>query len=972
MAAEAVWYVKSPREEMVYGPYGANELRQLAQMGRLRADFIVSQDKKQWHGVEEILSGKTTIPKPGSEKAVTKRIPESGQQTQMFGDYQILQELGRGGSGIVYKAMELPMKRVVALKVLINKGQDAREVQRFSREISVTAKMEHPHIVHIFHCGDTPQPFFTMEYIQGKPLNHLIRDGVLSMVQKLEIFCKILSAIEYAHKQKIVHRDIKPCNVLMDGSGEPKVTDFGLARSLNSQEMGKLSLTGEILGTPQYMSPEQADGKEVDQRTDIYSLGALLYELLTGRPPFDGDTIINILAQLANDEPLPPHALKAGIPLDVETICLKCLHKNPQRRYRSVAMLRQEIERFQQNKPISARPPGAAERAQKWVRRNKLASVVAGSVFLCLLFGLVALIYYIKLTAAETQAQNKIQVAKAALKQQEIAQIYQRGCEYFHAWQFKSKERTDATDDCAWAFSSVIEQDKAHYQAHWLRGCTRFALGDVKEARKDFAQVYDSIAQNSKVPDTDKIKLCLLLALCDGHDHVAAQKWWDEAQQTCKRQQGVLPLSDYLKLLAERNQKPTPVYFRQPLPDEEHSLEKARYHLLMPLLPQNVAEEAYRRSLVVPDAERETFLKECVAPFAGAKAKSFNEETLFKEFVRQAWIEQLYKLQYLLFEQREGWINHIIKEQEPTNHTLLAELKDMIFYVQGQWILDMASPYWVYLRVEEQQKYAGLYQQGYAAQLKEKEGVWRTILYKDANSGRQTTFRMVLLPPGQFLMGTPYAINNEGPQHQVVVLSHNWMAATELTQEQLKDITGETPWDNLDVKLNENNKIRIGPDYPAIGISVNYVTKRVIAQEPRLQIPDEILWEYACRAGTTLPFYWGKQANKEKFWYADNAWDIGDKYAHQVKQKQPNPWGLYDIIGNAYEICRNSWWQYTATRSLYDGSDKGIEVNPQNQIYRGGSFAHAATECRAAFRTTIHPLKINGGSCVRLILRPTR
>jgi WD40 repeat protein/tRNA A-37 threonylcarbamoyl transferase component Bud32 len=293
------------------------------------------------------------------------------------GDYELLSEIGRGGMGVVFKARHVRLHRVVALKMILS-GLLARpeDLQRFETEAAAAAQLQHPNIVALYEAGTQDgQPYFSMEYVSGSSLAQRVALGVLPGRLAASYLERLARAVQYAHVRGIIHRDLKPANVLLDEEDQPKITDFGLAKVLQS-DSGQ-TRTGAVVGTPSYMAPEQARArKDVGPACDVYSLGAILYELLTGSPPFRGETALATLALVADKDPVAPRLLNPRVDRDLETVCLKCLEKDPARRYASAEALAEDLRRYLDGEPISARRLGAAGRALKWARRRPAAAAL--------------------------------------------------------------------------------------------------------------------------------------------------------------------------------------------------------------------------------------------------------------------------------------------------------------------------------------------------------------------------------------------------------------------------------------------------------------------------------------------------------------------------------------------------------------------------------------------------------------------
>lgn len=325
---------------------------------------------------------------------------EGQGEPKRFGEYDLLEELARGGMGVVYRARQRSLGRVVALKVLLGgafAGEDGK--RRLRAEAAAAGRLQHPNIVAVHDAGVIDgQPFFSMTLVEGPTLADVTRAGALPATRAARYVARIAEAVHYAHTQGVLHRDLKPSNVLLDANDEPRVTDFGLAKQLVSDAHptnpnSQLTVSGQVLGSPAYMPPEQAAGRstELGPASDVYSLGAILYELLAGRPPFLGETPHSVIEQVKTLDPIPFRRLKAGIPADLETICLKCLEKEPRRRYASARELAEDLKRFLGGEQVNARAVGPAGRLFRIAWRHPwraTAVVLAAAMFVSAGFAL--------------------------------------------------------------------------------------------------------------------------------------------------------------------------------------------------------------------------------------------------------------------------------------------------------------------------------------------------------------------------------------------------------------------------------------------------------------------------------------------------------------------------------------------------------------------------------------------------------
>ena len=363
-----------------------------------------------------------------SASQASTRHSQPAAPVRSFGNYELLEEIARGGMGVIYKARQKSLGRMVAVKMLLFGDQSSKELaQRFRTEAAAAASLQHPNIVAIHEVSaHEGQPFLVMDFIEGQSLARLAAGQPLPATRAARYVRIVAEAIHYAHEHGILHRDLKPSNVLIDPFDQPRVTDFGLAKRLHHDS--ELTLSGQVLGSPNYMPPEQAAAKRglVGRRSDVYSLGAILYHLLTGRPPFVGETLTDTLQEVVNKEPVSPRLLNPSVRPDLETLCLKCLEKEPARRYPTAQALADDLDRFLRNEPIQARPVGHVEKLWRWCKRKPaLATALVLVLLLVLVVGIGSPIAAIRINrerqraeGARIKAEHLLYVAKINLAQQ--------------------------------------------------------------------------------------------------------------------------------------------------------------------------------------------------------------------------------------------------------------------------------------------------------------------------------------------------------------------------------------------------------------------------------------------------------------------------------------------------------------------------------------------------------------------------
>jgi len=317
----------------------------------------------------------------GEDKNRPENTPSEAMLTE-FGDYDLIEEIGRGGQGVVYRGRQKSLNRTVALKVIgLGQWASTPHLKRFRQEAEAAARLEHPQIVPIYEIGERDRScYFSMKFVEGGQLDARLDGMPMPARQAVELLLKITRTVQFAHEHGILHRDLKPGNILLDKRGEPHLTDFGLARLI--EQDSTVTNSFDVLGTPSYMAPEQAAGqtKNLTAAADVYGLGAVFYQLLTGRPPFLGQTSYETVRLVLESEPRPPRLLNSKVDRDLSTICLKCLEKDPERRYSSALALAEDLERWLHCEPIRARRSSLVSRGSKWLRRNRTTAIAAVSL----------------------------------------------------------------------------------------------------------------------------------------------------------------------------------------------------------------------------------------------------------------------------------------------------------------------------------------------------------------------------------------------------------------------------------------------------------------------------------------------------------------------------------------------------------------------------------------------------------------
>ena len=374
---------QDPDDNLTHYPKGeTNDTR-----AQNSATWNGSQDQRE-HETIHVSGEQKHRPTIGSEAETTKNSPDAQDLPEQIGSYEIVEELGRGGMGVVYKARDVRLKRTVALKVILT-GTHAtdNERKRFQTEAESVARLKHQNIVQVYEVGESEgHPFLALEYCSGGSLADRLKRKRPSPRDAASLVASLSNAMEHSHLAGVVHRDLKPANVLFDADGTPKIADFGLAKKLDEDEGH--TRTGAIMGSLGYMSPEQASGQNANtnSKTDVYAMGAILYSLLAGHPPFQGSNAIETLNLVMDGEPIPIRRTHPNCPRDLETISLKCLNKSPSDRYPTSRDFHDDLTRYLNGEPIHARPSTTYEQLFSWCRRNPLPTTVAIASVLMLAF----------------------------------------------------------------------------------------------------------------------------------------------------------------------------------------------------------------------------------------------------------------------------------------------------------------------------------------------------------------------------------------------------------------------------------------------------------------------------------------------------------------------------------------------------------------------------------------------------------
>ncbi len=409
----------------------------------------------------------------GSEPTIARMLKD-------FGDYELLEEIGRGGQGVVYRARQKSLNRIVAVKVIaLGHWATQAHVKRFRLEAEAAAHLDDPCIVPIYEIGERDGAcYFSMKFIEGDQLDKIIGSEAVPGRKAAQLMAKLARTLDYAHQHGVLHRDVKPGNILLDAKGEPHLTDFGLARLVETEST--VTRTLEVLGTPSYMAPEQAAGNkaQLTHATDVYGLGAVLYQLLTGHPPFAGGTTYETVRMVLETQPRQPRLCNPKVDRDLETICLKCLEKEPAKRYASAQSLAEDIERFLRNEPIRSRRSSQLEHVWRWCKRKPLVASLTAAIILVVAAGFAGVFWELPRVQeqrtlarrAKLSAQEKARLEAEQTNNPAAYDAYLRGRAFPGGWHeegaiqlFQEAVKLDPSFALAWAYLSIAQS-----QSYWL------------------------------------------------------------------------------------------------------------------------------------------------------------------------------------------------------------------------------------------------------------------------------------------------------------------------------------------------------------------------------------------------------------------------------------------------------------------------------------------------------------------------
>ncbi len=822
-----------------------------------------------------------------NSSSLTNIVTQTSVPVTSFGRYQILGEIGAGGMGKVYRVHDPKLDRTVALKVLLAGGKASeQQVRRFLREARATAKLDHPNIVRVYDIGNEDgQNFFTMDFIEGHCLKEHLKKSPPGFRQSVDLLIKIGRAIDHAHKSGVIHRDLKPANIMLDEKKEPRVMDFGLAKL--TTESAKLSKTGTVMGTLHYMPPEQAEGRSrsVGPRSDVYALGAIMYEMLTRTTPFNGTSSVQLLTQILNKEPIAPRKIKKRIPKELETICLKALAKKQENRYSSAQQFVADLVRFSKGEKVKARRAFFGQKVSIAFRKSLV-------FFLALLVSSVVGVYLGVFSSHKTEKSSFRLVEARVVNEEKSPQVI-----------FEDQEKVLL--ELTWEVSdpSLLEEEKVSFHGSGLGS---------------YQQIYQNLKENPRHFYYPVSFVSYRRGRFDLTVQIIAEQSLVEKVLTFETQGSLPPLEREKKKEAKE---------KDGLKEEEKAETLAQGEITeKPLLNTDlIALEKEPHQEKEPSQEKEPYQEKEEGPFLEkndlekkeelAEEKKNIEEVTPQEKVEEKKIE---KSSPTFFRGKPGyWPSKLWQD----------------CWNEEGWV-DFTQVTWRDVPFLKKFKYTQSYQAWYAKNLKVKHQT-RFVFNK-------IPFVLVFIPPGRFWMGAENedAPKDQKPRHKVTIKKPFWISKHEVINAQWYAVMQTKPWLGRSKASSKNS-------YPVVYVTTEDMLE--FCRRTQLQLPSEARWEYASRAGTDTPYYWGEKIQDNYLWHAGNR--VSGKYANSVGRKLPNAFGLYDMLGNVEETCLD-FWADNYKKFPSDGSAYLKNDDSKKHVNRGGSYKEEKNKdsCTCAWR----------------------
>ena len=813
------------------------------------------------------------------------------------GGYEIVEELARGGMGVVYKARHVELNRVVAIK-MIKSGTlaDEAEVQRFRSESQAAARLDHPNVVPVYEVGEQGgRHYFSMGFVDGESLKEMLRDGPLAPRKAAEVAKSIAEAMAYAHQRGVVHRDLKPGNILIDAAGNPRITDFGLAKQTDADS--ELTTTGQILGTPSYMPPEQAAGNtsEAGPLSDVYSLGAVLYCMLTGRPPFQAASAVATLQQVLAQDPPTLKTLNSAIPKDLETICLKCLRREPARRYSSAQELADDLSRWLRGLPILARPVSRLEKAWLWARRRP---AITGSIILMLLMAAVVT----GLTIAERRRNltKQIQTTVTALHSKRgVIQPSLRELEAFPEEMLHAELREQ--------FSQAKDQDR--------RLCLAFALAHLGDVRNEF--LVGSVREASPY-EVDNFVAALSLSRNDAISALKSTAVEAKTSQDWRHRARLAMLALHL----EDTNLAADMCSARPDPTQRTLFisECSTWH--------GDVGRVLRSAAASSDPDFRSGLLLAVGRVSLSEF-SMRERRALQPTLAQLFVDSPDTVTH----SATGWTLRQWRLNEPRVSESKTPSGRRNWYVNSVGMTMLKVPAGRFVRRTGRSRNA----------IDQSVRITRPYFLADAEVTRRQ-FEQFINDPRYPASEKPK--NWEVSDHQArtfrPTLEHpvtmvNWFDAI-LFCNWLSRREGLTPCYERTGRTRKINK----------DVAEKFVEWRLIPDADGYRLPTEAEWEYACRAGTTTKYSHGDDTSLLNQYAVCRA-----LRAAPIRSRLPNAWGFFDTHGNAQEWCQD--W-YARLENKPEVTDPIGPAGPgPGRIQRGGSFRLVPRDAMSGYRTAGYP-----------------